>query len=531
MLLFFASSAMARTLEIKMSTCPKPYLENIRSMTAALRNNDVLILNFDKEGTYEFDGSFKFRCNTTIKGVGSQKTKVIVREGFAGGKSKMLDDTFFAVHGSSRTKVKVAISDIRFELASHKGVLWEKAPKHIVKICDGDGIIINNVSFLSTDAVLTHVDLRDCSNAVIENCLFENYNNCEDGGCLWSRGNQENITVKNNSFSKYGKDEVLAFWGGNYHDNSDTRMSNITVDGNDFYYGNKIKSSKSFLMSVFICFYHFVENSVHNKCYVSNIAFTNNSIKIDAPTYRDISLNFDPLATVDGIELSNNTIINTTKTSTTSNYLNDIVVSAASNVMRPIIIKNNKVKSSGEVLNDGRNCGYTFISLENADLIIDGNVIDSDNGVRLVWCRTGNVNIDMRNNQAFGLDKTSVLGSGKSMLNINMSATGNKFSGDTRIYCNNVNNMFLTFKNNTFNSSDYHFFLQEAAQQTYIIFENNIVNALSRKGTMFANYSGKPYNFTKLQVANNTFTGMARKAVDDPFKSVRNKIISGNIYR
>lgn len=531
LLLFSASSAVARTLEIKMSQCPKPYVDNLRKLTAGLARTDVLILNFDKSGKYEFDGSLKFKCNTTIKGVNSETTTVIVKEGFSGGKSRMIDDTFFAVHGSSGNTVKVEVRDIKFELVSHKGTLWEKAPKHIVKVCYGNGVVIDNVTFFSRDAVITHVDLRDCSNAVVENCTFENYNNCQEGGCLWSRGNQANIVVRNNTFSKYGKDEVLAFWGGNYHNNSDTRMSNITVDGNKFYYGNKIKSSRSFLMSVFICFYHFTESSVHNKCHVSNIKFCNNTINIDAPTYRDISLNFDTLADVDGVEISNNNIINTAKTSSDSNYMNDIVISAVDNIKNPIIINNNNVKSSGEVLSDGRNNGYTFVSLENADVIVDGNHVDSDYGVRLIWCHSGNVNIDMKNNEAFGLDKTAVFSSNKSKLNINLSADGNKLNGDTRIYCNNVKKMSLTFKNNTFNSSDYHFFLQEAADQASITFENNIVNASTGKGTLFANYSGKSYNFTKLNISNNVFNGIKRNGIDNCFKNVKNKTISGNIYR
>ena len=91
--------------------------------------------------------------------------------------------------------------------------------------------------------------------------------------------------------------------------------------------------------------------------------------------------------------------------------------------------------------------------------------------------------------------------------------------------------MSLTFKNNTFNSSDYHFFLQEAADQASITFENNIVNASTGKGTLFANYSGKSYNFTKLNISNNVFNGIRRNGIDDCFKNVKNKTISGNIYR
>ena len=83
----------------------------------------------------------------------------------------------------------------------------------------------------------------------------------------------------------------------------------------------------------------------------------------------------------------------------------------------------------------------------------------------------------------------------------------------------------MNFTNNTFNSEDYHFFLQDGARTTSIVFDGNTVNALTLKGTMFANYSGKQCGFTKLQVTNNVFNGLSRKSIDDSFKSIKNKTI------
>lgn len=525
-------TATARTVEIKMSTCPKPYVENIRKMTASLGATDELILNFDKVGKYEFDGSLKFKCNTVIKGLGPNSTKVIVKEGFAAGKSKMLDDTFFAVHGLSNQKVKAEVRDVHFELASHKGTLWETSPKHIVKIWNGDGILVDNVTFWSTDAVITHLDLRECSNAVVQNCSFENYNNCEEGGCLWSRGRQDNIVVKNNVFSKYGKDEVLAFWGGNVHkSNESSWMRNIKVENNEFYYGNKIKSKKEFLLSVFICFYHFTEKNTQEKCDIKNLSFTDNNIVIDAPVYRNVSFNFDKLATIDGIEISNNTITNTSRASQSSNYMNDIVISAIGNINRPVVIANNIVRSLGEVLCDGKNSGYIFLSIADADAILQNNVINSDYPIALLLCNSGKMDIRLEDNNVSQLYKLGILKSRQGVEKARITASGNTFSGDTRIYCDNVEDLTLNFTNNTYNSNDYHFFLQDAARTTSIVFNGNNINALTRKGIMFANYSQKTYNFTKLEVTNNTFYGLSRNAVEDSFKSVRNKTIKNNIYR
>ena len=528
-----AGNAQARTVEIKMSQCPKPYVDNLRKMTESLRGSDELILNFDKPGKYEFDGSIKFRCNTVIKGISPEATKVIVREGFASGKSKMQDDVFFAIHGSTTKKVKAEIRDISFELASHNGILWENAAKHIVKIWHGDGIIVDNIVSKTRDAANTNLDLRECSNVLVQNSEFENYNNCNMGGNLWSRGKQNNIVVKNNVFRKYGNDEVLAFWGGRSGINDDSEMKDIVVKDNQFYYGNKAKSKKDIKVSVFICFYHFQEDvfRIKNRCYVDNIVFKNNSITIDDVIYRDISFNFDSLASVGNIEISNNSITNTRKSSSDSNYMNDITLVACGNIQSPVIIKNNTVNNHGEVLCNGKNSGYTFLSLKGVDVNLNGNVVNSDYGVGLLWCHAGLMNITMQNNTATGLYKTGILGSSEGTSKINIIANANTLDGDTRLYCENLDELTLNFTNNTFNSSASHFFLQEGAPKTWVVFDGNTINALKGKGIMFANYSNKPYNFTKIQVTNNTFRGLSKNAIENPFKSARNKTINNNIYR
>jgi hypothetical protein len=528
-----ACNVQARTVEIKVSQCPKPYVENIRKMTSGLGVNDMLILNFDKAGKYEFDGSLKFRCNTTIKGLSPEKTKVIVKEGFVNGKSKMTDDVFFAIHGSTNRKVRATIKDISFELASHNGILWTDNPKYLVKIWYGDGVLVDNIVSKTQNAVLTNLDLRECENVVVQNSEFENYNNCMASGNLWSRGKQNNIVVRNNIFRKYGHDEVLAFWGGQSNTNEVTEMKDIVVEDNDFYFGNKINSKNNFRSAVFICFYHFKEDIYHfnNPCEVDNIVFRNNSITIDDVIGRDIAFFFDELATVGEIEISNNTITNTRKTSTKDNYMNDITIEACGNINNPVVIKDNTVENHGEILYDGKNSGYTFLSLKDVDVNLERNIIDSDYKMGFIWVHDGSLDIALRDNQVSGINKTATLNSKKQNNYINISAFNNTLSGDTRISCQNVNNLSLDFMNNTFNSSDYHIFLQEGADQTSVIFDNNVINSKSGSGTLCANYSGKRINFKSVSVKNNIFKGISKgSSVIGDFSKSRNKSIQGNVY-
>lgn len=525
---FTTAGVSARTIEIKMSQCSKPLVESVRSMVSQASINDVVVLNFDKPGTYEFDGTIKIRSNTIIKGVDSNKTRVIVREGFAGGKSKMLDDTFFAIHGFSNKKVKVEIRDIRFELASHKGTLWETAPKHIIKICYGDGITVDNATFWSTDAVITHVDLRDCSNVLVQNCTFENYNNCREGGELWSRGEQENLVIRNNVFWKYGNDEALAIWGGNHK--RVVYMRNILVENNEFNYEDKTKCKKNIPIDVLIAFCHFETNDTKYDCNIDNIVFTKNKITMNAVSNCDMKLTFDQLAKIGNFEISYNTFINTAKCSSSSSYMKDFEIKTDVLSETPILLKNNEVRSDCEVLCDGKNSGYTFLGIKGANVQLTDNNIFSKYGVALLWCQGGDNDVKLENNTAEKLYKIAILNDMTHIGTFKITATNNEFGGETSIYSNNIDRLIIDFRNNVLNTTDYHLFMIEGAKDNTLNFENNIINSDNRNGAMYANYSGKRNNFDKVNIKNNIFNGISKSSVEGVFKASK-KSISGNVYK
>ena len=518
------SNAQARTVEIKMSTCPKPYVENIRKITASLGSADELILNFDKAGKYEFDGSLKFRCNTTIKGVSPQATKVIVNEGFVNGKSKMQESSFFAIHGTSHKKVKATIKDIGFELASHKGILWENSPKHIIKIVDADGVVVDNVVSKTKNAVLTNLDLRECANVIVQNSEFENYNNCDDGGCLWSRGNQNNIVIRNNVFQKYGKDEVLGCWGGS-HDN-DFDLKNVVVENNEFYLVNKT-GSKPMEISNFITFSHAYGEGAKTYCTIDSVLFNNNKIILDAPIKRILKLDLSKYAIVRNIEISNNEILNTSKSSSENLFMNDIDISAESFENTNICIKNNIIRSHNKVLGDG----HTFLSLKNASVTLSNNIVESDYPYTMLWCHGGTLNLNLTGNRFSELKMLARMNSSKGMNKVQITAINNEFTGATGLNCLNIKDMTLNFKKNIFNCSDSNLFLTEAAQRTSITFEENIVNANKGKGRIYINHSGNKYNFSYVNISNNTFSGVSKNDITAPFKNVRDLQVKGNNYR
>ena len=309
-------------------------------------------------------------------------------------------------------------------------------------------------------------------------------------------------------------------------------IKNITVDGNEFFYENIKKCKKNISIDVLITFAHYGDERVKHKCVVDNIVFINNTITNNAQTKRNLLLNFDDLATLGKIEVNKNTIKNNSRCQVYDGYLTDITISTGAKNKGEINISDNSVYNEAEILWDGKHSGYTFLGVKNGNVRVSNNYVQSDYPVAFVWGHGGNILLNMNNNTASLLYNTAILNNATKLEKVVINADSNEFSGDTRIYCNNIDELELNFTNNTFNSSNDHFFIQEGAPKTSVVFDGNTINSLSGKGIMFANYSGKPYKFTKLQVTNNIFNGITKKSIGDSFnKNVTNKIIQNNIYR
>lgn len=528
-MLLMSHTLAARTIEVKVSQCGKPLVDNLNNVAKTLNGRDCLIINLDKPGKYEIDGTFQSKCNTTIKGISPSATQIILKEGFKNGRTKLVDDSFIKIYGTEFHKIKVDIKNVAFKLADHKGILWEDSPKHIVKIYHSNGLVVDNVEMYSCDAAITSLDLRNCSNTLIQNSTFENYNNCMLGGCLWSRGSQENVVVKNNVFWKYGNDEALAIWGSSYSNNM--KIKNVTIDGNSFYYENKKKCKKNISIDVLINFSHHEGSDVKQKCYIDSILFKNNIVTINGQSKRSILLNFDDLAILGKIEISENTFQNKSRCQVSDGYMTDINVNTGSNYRGDIIINDNNVYNEAEILCNGKNTGYTFLGVKNGVINLSNNYIQSDYPIALMKGGGGSISLNLYKNVVSILSNVAILSDANKLEKVVINASGNEFTGDTRIYCRNIDNLELNFTNNTFNSNNYHIFLQEAAPTTSVIFDGNTINALAGKGTLFANYTGTAYKFKDVRVSNNIFRGVSKKELENSFVKVSKKNFSNNIYR
>jgi hypothetical protein len=119
-----------------------------------------------------------------------------------------------------------------------------------------------------------------------------------------------------------------------------------------------------------------------------------------------------------------------------------------------------------------------------------------------------------------------------SVLKMKITATGNYFSGNTRIYNNKLKNAEYDFRNNTFRSNYVELFLQNFAKSGSVIFNDNVVNVNSsyNYGKLYVSYDAQPtYSFDKVMVRNNTYN-VRRAELYNSFPAGTDTIISGNQY-
>lgn len=110
---------------------------------------------------------------------------------------------------------------------------------YLIKCYNVKSLIMHNVEILTENLMTTCLDIRRGENIDIRGCVFANYNRRWVGGCVWLRGDLENVCIVDNDFYKYGNDEVIAIWGSNsyfgYNEANEISKKNITISYNRIY--------------------------------------------------------------------------------------------------------------------------------------------------------------------------------------------------------------------------------------------------------------------------------------------------------
>jgi len=157
------------------------------------------------------------------------------------------DDAIFAFEGTAEKRIEVKISNIEFmplgitpnnqgasQLIKYPGS-GNNAPEppatepdkylyghtYLLKVFWGKAVELDNVVSTLKNGAATNLDMRICDNVRIENCTFINYNaldvtNNNRTGCIIQlQGSTHGVKITNNTFYKYGNDEIIALFGIN----------------------------------------------------------------------------------------------------------------------------------------------------------------------------------------------------------------------------------------------------------------------------------------------------------------------------
>jgi hypothetical protein len=389
------------------------------------------------------------------------------------------------------------------------------------------------------NAIITNFDLRVCSNVTVTDCIISNYNNCEEGGNLWIRGEMHNIHIYNNKFYKYGKDETLGIYD-RVVDNSDAYIrgkavrTDIIVENNEFHYGDykgKDKDPESNCGMLFTLMTDHKQSS--DCCTTRNFHLRNNKFYINDVTTRCMYIGFDPADRHEDIWIENNEIINGDVGRDYKYYHKDIEVHDLSSCNDPIHITGNTVRNKALVLNSSGETGYMFLQTRGGTVEVSRNKIVNEvardkftgkpYGMQLIWCQEEGGNVTLTDNVCKGLSYLAYVGGGDGTPLFTLNARNNYFEGDTRIYSHKIKEMRLNFTGNTFKSNNMNFFLQEFAPKGTVVFNNNDVTVSSGDGQFMTHWgknSTRDYRFERLEVKNNIIRGV--KSERELFKNVTN---------
>lgn len=540
--------AGARTQVVTVSKLKGELTACLRGIFKGLNNSDMVIINFDKPGKYVLKGTVECNSNIEIKGVGSKKVTIVLDKGSdADGFKAFTDDTFIKAAGTRERPITVSIHDVAINLKQHKGIWWENTAMFGVKIYHANKVDICRVNSYADNAIFTNFDLRVCNNITFKKCNITNYNNCMAGGNLWIRGEACNVDIADNTFRKYGNDEIFGFFEATVdaHTNrlAHVARENISVSNNKFIYGSE--DGRCDIFNDVLVSFNTAGGNITAKnygCHNKNVAFTNNRFEINSLCRKTLNIGFSEEDTQEDMSFVGNEFENNRVDTDEKYYHQDIFIIDKSQKRNPVYFCANTINNHMPVVNKFGTTGNAIALLRGGNIQMEDNIINDDApsspltneelGTTLLWCGEQGGKATLTGNEATGMKLLATVSDGAGIDSFAIIAHDNRFEGDTRIYCNKVRHLNLTFTNNTFISANMNFFLQEFATEGTLLFKNNEVHA--QNGQLMTHWSSTPTSamrFNTLEMTGNTFYGTkGEKDVLRNITNVQHRDVSGNIY-
>lgn len=527
---------------------------------------DTAVLNLDN-GTYYLHKPLYIRSSLIIRG--KKNTKIVFdapkqKPGSGAWDAPYYDDAFIAVYGMPEMKPKVVIENVSFEAKNLQNLPKENGEyleRLYIKLINSDSVVCRNSNFRLTDGYpITNIDMRDCSNITVTDCNFLNYNYIHQrngitaGGCLWVRGNVENVLVRNNTFRKYGNDEILAFFSPkeNYKALGGSVIKrNIVIDDNDFFYqapSKKLVEEVDNHVFIKITDHTGIEADPDDPCTyeLKDISIRNNRVTLANPCLTVFSLYMNGKAKASNVVFENNTVVSTFRDCKKIAKVYSIIGYGESS--GSVELRNNHSHLDVTFADDRSDIPYIGIEVKNMTVNLNGNEWDfgenpSFGGVMYDVNGARNAEINATDEQVRNLKNLASLskstyldGSEVPFESVKLNLRNSNYEGQTLIYCNALQHIDAQIKGCHFGATNPCFLFINFAKEGSLIFSDNEVekrwNGSGDAATLFYSETPAQFHFQKAEIQRNNFQWQSAKPIEQPITAVRHGVIKseGNNY-
>lgn len=537
-------AAIAKQRDITFTRDGENISSSLQQQIKDLRRGDTLSITFG-EGVFYMDREIEILAHTSIKGQGASKSRILLLNN-----GNFKTHNYFCFNGKLGQEIRVEISDLSVDMIDHSDIWWENSDhgRYVFCFLHADSVRIHDITSHIGNARCTTFDMWVCCNVEITRCELVNYNNCHTGGILWFRRDTRDITITDNKIIKYGNDELLAMWDNGNNVRGPKSLNgvkeNIVFEGNDilFQRPETIDADEANdKMDVMFAFFNGDEKEDSMSIAFRNIAIQNNNITIDTPISNLMNFGFRPGDTCKDFYITNNNIVYTDNSSVHGTHSTTIYLISRAQQRDTLVVADNNITSDAIAVDKYGNSHRFLAIVDGGSLALRGNTFTGITttedgkkfGTALLWTRGPMCDIILDNNTFDGINKIGKFscdyGKGKARL----TARGNTFNGDTRIYNNNMEQVDLTFTGNVFHSDSYEVLLQEFGTTGSLVFTGNDVYA-KRGGSIFTHYSKDDVSsmrFDNLVVRDNNLHGIDRQRWVPAQMNARKRDIRSNNYR
>ena len=533
------------------------------------QDNKVVKVQITEPGIYYLNRAIQFKCNLIIEGC--EGAVIAVRYS---SDSDYSDDCFLHFNYITKTvqgiqtyiRPNIIIKNIEFKIDGNHW--WHSTYNrfYYLKFYWAESITIENVKMkLEGQLILTNVDMRQCENVVVNNCLLENYHNnteqIHEGGILWIRGITRNYKIFNNIIKKSGNDEALGFFGhhSDSHNQSDPNNNyyeipeseeptdgichkeNIIVENNVFVYENHYSNTNTNDCLISIIDHDTIlhpeqSQQGNTKFHIENIVFKNNEFVINDLCRRFIKCNFEDQIFLRNVVFKNNHF-ETGDFSVVDNLVSVFeLINKYSAIDSKYDILGNSLYNKASIKVYENEPGLHFLTQIGGEVRVSKNstrVCETLSGqlyrqIRFFKIQRLNSNATITDNDLAGIYLfASITSSNGSPVidQVNLCVKNNIIKGDSRIYNTNVRELNISIEDNYIECEKDVIVLQNYGTCGNFCYKNNhVVSKFSGTPTFY--YTNNGCNASRVCISNNIFENVTSNIL-----TILNNYVSSSIRK